>query len=383
MKPIGSLALIVCSLVIFLSTSRAAEIAKVKIAPADVDRKFVVAKVEVKTAPTGSLVAMEGSKQNLPAQAWSDGGKHFVSFVVPSIARGQSPAFTVETGQASVPVMLTEKDGQLSISAGGREITRYYFGDLATQLKRPFFYPLNVGSANAVRGYPMDPKPGETNDHPHHTGLWFGHGDVDRLDYWMNTAVKPTVSHQKFLVREAGPVFARIASVDQWGEHITETRDVTIYNAGEEVLMDWTITLKATSKPVVLGKTKEGGFSVRVATELTGRGGGKMVDSLGGEGEPAIRAKTAPWADNYGVIEGKIVGIALLNHPTSFRAPPDWHVRAYGLFASSVLMNKDSHTLDPATPITLKYRVYAHKGDPKEAGVEAVYQGYAQNALAD
>lgn len=357
---------------------------EVKLAPADADRRFVVARVEVRSAPAGGLIARDSTGTVLPAQFTTDAGKNVICFIVPFVAKGQAPVFSVGIGKAPGPtVSLAEKDGYLSISAGPHEITRYYFGELATKFKRPFFYPLNVGAVNVVRGYPMDPHPGETNDHPHHTGLWFGHGDVDKLDYWMNTPVKPTVSFEKFLVRESGPVLARIASVDQWGEHITETRDVAIYNAGEEVLMDWTITLKATSKPVVLGKTKEGGFSVRVATELTGPGGGKMTDALGGEGEPAIRAKTAFWADNYGVINGKTVGVALINHPTSFRAPSDWHVRAYGLFASSMFMNKDSYTLEPATPITLKYRVYAHKGDPKEGKVEQVYAGYAQDKVGE
>ena len=34
-------------------------------------------------------------------------------------------------------------------------------------------------------------------------------------------------------------------------------------------------------------------------------------------------------------VEGKTVGVAILNHPDSFRFPTTWHVRTYGLFAAN------------------------------------------------
>ena len=38
-----------------------------------------------------------------------------------------------------------------------------------------------------------------------------------------------------------------------------------------------------------------------------------------------------------GQVEGKVRGIAILNHPESFRHPTPWHVRTYGLFNHLVL----------------------------------------------
>lgn len=34
-----------------------------------------------------------------------------------------------------------------------------------------------------TRGYPMNPRPFERMDHPHHVGLWFNFGDVNGLDF--------------------------------------------------------------------------------------------------------------------------------------------------------------------------------------------------------
>ena len=43
-----------------------------------------------------------------------------------------------------------------------------------------------------------------------------------------------------------------------------------ILDAGQEVVMDWAMTLSAPgNSPVALGKTKEGTFALRVATPLT------------------------------------------------------------------------------------------------------------------
>ena len=85
--------------------------------------------------------------------------------------------------------------------------------------------------------------------------------------------------------------------------------------------MDWTITMKAARGPVHFEKTKEGGFSCRVTTGLTNRDGGKViiVDAKGNEGEPAIRKDAASWVDYHGDVDGKVVGVSIMDHPTSFR----------------------------------------------------------------
>jgi hypothetical protein len=70
-----------------------------------------------------------------------------------------------------------------------------------------------------------------------------------------------------------------------------------------------------------------------------------MIDSFGNEDERADSPRKRPagkhpaaWADNYGAIDGKPLGICFMNHPTSYRFPTDWHVRNYGLFAANAFM---------------------------------------------
>ena len=62
-----------------------------------------------------------------------------------------------------------------------------------TTLKKPVLYPLIAdGGITVTRGYPLDPRPGERVDHPHHAGLWFNYGNVNGFDFWNNSdAIKP------------------------------------------------------------------------------------------------------------------------------------------------------------------------------------------------
>jgi len=87
---------------------------------------------------------------------------------------------------------------------------------------------------------------------------------------------------------------------------------------------------------VTFGDTKEGSFGLRVneSMKVERKTGGKIVSSEGLEDEKAW-GKPAAWVDYYGPIQGETLGIAILNHPSSFRYPTHWHVRPYGLFAAN------------------------------------------------
>src|SRR5438105_14047616 len=95
----------------------------------------------------------------------------------------------------------------------------------------------------------MEPKSGEPNDHPHHTGLYFCFGEVNGKEYWSKLPIAP-----KSVKKEQGPAYARIIAQNAWGDDVDETQDVLMLNAGEDVVMDWTITLKAANGPVVLAR---------------------------------------------------------------------------------------------------------------------------------
>src|SRR5262245_14074595 len=101
--------------------------------------------------------------------------------------------FAVAAGQtrppAGVTVTAREADRRVDVAVGRAPVTSYIWPEV---LKKPVLYPLRSAKGILVsRGWPLDPRPGERVDHPHHVGLWLNYESVNGLDFWNNsTAIK-------------------------------------------------------------------------------------------------------------------------------------------------------------------------------------------------
>ncbi|MGB9620601.1 MAG: DUF6807 family protein, partial [Armatimonadota bacterium] len=72
-------------------------------------------------------------------------------------------------------------DGFVEVLKNGQMVARYIYKNTP----RPYIYPIVAPDGPPVtRGYPMDQKPGEPTDHPHHRSFWVGFGNVDGVDFW-------------------------------------------------------------------------------------------------------------------------------------------------------------------------------------------------------
>ena len=353
----------------------------VSLPPCEKERRWVLAEAPV--AGTGPFLARdkEGGKA-LPAQ----GDGRVVRWLIPVVPAGAKKGYAIEKGTAEKAVSLAIGEGpggSFSVKAPDREITRFHPAPQGLKHLKPCFYPLVGGGVNVLRGYPIEERAGEVKDHPHHTGVYHAFGEVNGREYWS----KLPIENKKILRKEAGPVYARFTAENQWGQDLVEVQDVFILNAGDDAIMDWTITLTAAEGPVVFARdkkmAKEGSFAVRVTTGLTDadkkkQGQDLMLDALGNRGEAAIRAAQAPWVDYSGTVDGKKVGVAVMDHPASFRYPTHWHVRAYGLFAANPWIIRGEHKIDKGGSVTFRYRVYVHSGDAAAGKVAEVYAGFAQ-----
>ncbi len=155
---------------------------------------------------------------------------------------------------------------------------------------------------------------------------------------------------------------------------------------GGRRIIDFDIVIRASDGPVVFGDTKEGSFGVRVASSIRvdSKQGGQIVNSEGRENADAW-GKRAAWVDYHGPVDGQTAGIAILNHPSSFRFPTYWHVRTYGLFAANPFGIHDftggdaaAYTLPTGDSLSLRYRLVLHAGDEKEGSIAEAYQAYAK-----
>ena len=73
---------------------------------------------------------------------------------------------------------------------GIRYSPRFIYPD---SLEKPVLFPIyDAGGTVVTRGFPMEPRPGEPTDHPHHLGLWFTYENVNGLDFWNNSYAIPS-----------------------------------------------------------------------------------------------------------------------------------------------------------------------------------------------
>ena len=115
-------------------------------------------------------------------------------------------------GQA-VTVTAHEADRRVDITIGGQPFTSYIW---PTTIKKPVLYPLRTAKGVVVtRGFPLDPRPGERVDHPHHVGLWFNYGNVNGYDFWNNSDAIPRPSGGRAWARSYTARFVARRAADE------------------------------------------------------------------------------------------------------------------------------------------------------------------------
>ncbi len=279
--------------------------------------------------------------------------------------------------------------GTLEVTIDGKPFTTYHVKSGAKPIMWPLYGPTG---AEMTRGYPMrDPSEFEKKDHIHHRSFWFTHGDVNGVSYWHEQGGNGEIIHREFLNVSSGKkgvIATRNDWVDPSGKKVCEDFRSFVFDGDENARwIDAEITVKASEGQVKFGDTKEGCFGVRVAgtmrTEL-GKGGKILTSEK--LTDKAAWGKPAAWVDYHGPVGDHVAGVAIMNHPTSFRYPTYWHVRTYGLFAANPFglhnfkgkEHDGSYTMKKGESFTLRYRVLLHKGDTKTGKVAKVFEQYSQ-----
>lgn len=284
---------------------------------------------------------------------------------------------------------------QITVEINGAPFTSLYVANV----RKPYLHPLRSASGKIVsRQYPMESVEGEPKDHPHHRGLWFTHGDVNGVDFWMSDpmarndngaiiAVKQI--HRAKGGRDKGQIVATFEWRDKAGAvHLVEERTMTFYAEKDRRTVDIDAKLIAATRDVKFGDTKEGSFGLRLNPQLQEqKGTGTMTNAEGAQKEKQVWGKASPWVDYAGTLDGEKMGIAILDHPTNPRHPTYWHSRAYGLFAANIFglhdfyadKTKDgSLTLKKGDSLRFRYRVLIHPGDTASANIAAEFKKFAQ-----
>ena len=312
-----------------------------------------------------------------------------------TFSTGSAPA-----AESTPAVTFSRQSDRVRIEIGGRHFSDY----LHAGWPKPCLYPiLDDDGTSYTRDFPFRQNPTEVPDHDWHRGVWFAHGAVNGHDLWRELPERKTgrIVLDRILETRDGP--AGVLRVRQlWQTHaghtlLTDETTLRITRTAAGTLLDYEVRLLATHGAVTLGDTEEGTMAVRVNERLRvthGKnkekrpGTGALVNSVGDTGVAAW-GKRAAWASYSGPLpDGRVIGVALLEHPQNFRHPTWWHARDYGLLSANPFGRHDfeklkdqpnagDHVVPAGGELRLRYRLVFHRGDEKTARIADLYREYA------
>ncbi len=102
----------------------------------------------------------------------------------------------------------------------------------------------------------------------------------------------------------------------------------------DDRLLIWDATFHTDKRDIAFGDQEEMGFGARVATPMTEKNGGRIVNSNGLQTAAKTWGQPAKWCDYAGTVGDLQGGITLMAAPTNFRESW-WHNRDYGVFVAN------------------------------------------------
>jgi len=317
-----------------------------------------------------------------------------------------------------VSVTVDEQDRRVDISIDAQSFTSYIW---PARLTKPVLYPLRTAKGTIItRGYPLEPRPGERLDHPHHAGMWLNYENVNGIDFWNNSeAIKPQDAPKMGTIQQRAILSAK-GGADQ-GEFEVEADWLTydkkvllkehtryVFRGGPGLRsVDRITTLQAQDERVVLADAKDGMLGLRVVRALempsdkpeifadaSGRAttvakldntgvNGVYLTSEGKKGEAAWGTR-GRWCNLSGKVGEEPVTISIFDHPSNPGFPTYWHARGYGLFAANPLGEKVfsngkeelNLTVAPRQSVTFRYRVLISSEISTPESTEAAYKAF-------
>ncbi len=323
--------------------------------------------------------------------------------------------------QTKYSIVENRAEKRIDIAVDGKPFTSYIYPGV---LMKPVLYPLRTTKGTLVtRGWPLDPRPEERVDHPHHVGMWFNYGNVNGLDFWNNsTAIPPerkkdfgTIKHVAVEKIKASNKNAELAVLKDWqspdGKSLLKENTQYVFSEeGQQRSIEMTTKLTALDEDVSFSDNKEGLIGIRVARELehpsdkpeifTDANGnpttvskldndkvtGKYRSSEGIEGDE-VWGTRGKWVNLIGKIGNEPVSLLILDNPKNVGYPTYWHARGYGLFAANPLGHKEfskgketlNFKLKAGESVTFRYKVIISSGaELSDAEANAAFQEFSK-----
>ena len=323
------------------------------------------------------------------------------SFVLPDLKAGQNKTFQlISDGERSKPssggVELTRVQNRLEIKVRGRQVFSFVAepGSLPSPDIKPVFlrggyiHPVYTPKGKIVTDdYP--------SDHYHHHGIWFAWTKTEfegkHPDFWNVGDGTGRVDFEKVGKTWSGPVYAGFTSYQKYvaltGETpktaLNEEWDVRVYDLGSEYFVfDIVATQEcASASPLILEEYRYGGMGVRGNREWKDK---SKVSFLTSDGKTRLdgNATRSHWCHIGGTVDGQLVGLAVLDHPSNFRAPEPLRIHPDDPYFNYAPSQMGRFQIDPGKKFVLRYRYVVSDGPPDPKLLERLWNDYANPPVA-
>lgn len=305
--------------------------------------------------------------------------------------------------QSPVQVIQSKRENRIDVIIAGKIFTSFLYPDT---LEKPVLYPVRAADGKIItRGFPINTRPGEPTDHPHHVGIWFTYENLNGLDFWNNSYAIPAGKKHLYgwirtdkIIKTSGGRQGMIVYHANWTNQqkkvlLEETTQLIFSGTKNERMIDRITTLKADTT-VLFTDAKDGLYGIRLAHELqipdktdkeyyddkgnvtTVRrisdsiANGNYLTSERKSGDSAWGTRGV-WCKNFGKMGNDSISITIIDHPKNPGYPTFWHARGYGLFAANPLgekifsngnLTRNLH-LQKGESVTFRYRIIIQNGD--------------------
>jgi hypothetical protein len=231
------------------------------------------------------------------------------------------------------------------------------------------------------------------SDHYHHHGIWFAWTKTEfegkHPDFWNVGDGTGRVDLESVGTTWGGPVYAGFTSIQKYvaltGETpktaLNEEWNVKVYNLGSEQEPFFAFDIVATQEcasasPLILEEYRYGGMGVRGNREWKDK---SKVSFLTSEGKTRAdgNATAARWCHIGGTVDGQQVGIAVLDHPSNFRAPVPVRIHPDDPYFNYAPSQLGRFQIDPGKKFVLRYRYVVSDGPPNPKLLERLWNDYA------
>jgi len=319
------------------------------------------------------------------------------SFVLPDLKAGQTENLNiVHDSKKSAPntggVEVTRVQNRLEIKIRGKQVFSFVAkpGSLPSPDIKPVFlrggyiHPVYTPKGKIVTDdYP--------SDHYHHHGIWFAWTKTEfegkHPDFWNVGDRTGRIDFEKVGKTVSGAVYGEFTSFQKYvaltGEApktvLNEDWDVRVYNVGSEpyYIFDIVATQEnASTSPLILEEYRYGGMGVRGNREWKDK---TKVSFLTSEGKTRDdgNATHARWCHIGGTVEGQLVGIAVLDHPSNFRAPEPLRIHPDDPYFNYAPSQMGRFQIDPGKKFVMRYRFVVSDGPPDAKLLDRLWNDYA------